>query len=180
MKCPTCTADGVKFGKDRTGCQRYRCGQCRKTFLAPKPLAGTRTRLDKISLALRMLLEGSSKRAIGRITGINHQTVIEWMLKAGKQCADFLSLNVYQCPVHDVQVDEQWGFVGCKEKTAFLNNYGPEVGDAYVYTAIERTTKLVLAFHLGKRDIDNTEYFANKLSVATSGRFQLSTDGFRP
>ena len=83
MKCPTCPAVGVKFGKDRTGCQRYRCGQCRKTFLAPKPLAGTRTRLDKISLALRMLLEGSSTRAIERITGINHQTVIEWMLKAG-------------------------------------------------------------------------------------------------
>lgn len=180
MKCPTCTANGVKFGKDRTGCQRYRCSQCRKTFLDPKPLAGSRTPMDKIALALRMLLEGSSTRSIERITGINHQTVIEWMLKAGQQCQDFLTYSVYQLPVADVEIDEQWGFVGCKEKTAFQRGYGPEVGDCYVYTAIERNTKLVLAFRVGKRDPDNTYDFARQLRVATSGRFQVSTDGYGP
>ncbi|MBM3997897.1 MAG: hypothetical protein FJ303_27720 [Planctomycetes bacterium] len=59
-----------------------------------------------------------------------------------------------------------WGFIHCKEKTAFLKGYGPEVGDCYVFTAIERTTKLVLAFHCGKRDVDNTEYFASKLNMS--------------
>ncbi len=79
-----------------------------------------------------------------------------------------------------MEVDEQWGFIFCKEKTAFFKNYGPEVGDAYVFTAIERTTKMVLAFHLGKRDPDNTITFSEKLKMATSGRFQLSTDGYGP
>ncbi len=37
-----------------------------------------------------------------------------------------------------------------------------------------------MAFHVGKRNIDNTEYFASKLNMATAGRFQLSTDGYRP
>ncbi|TXT33822.1 MAG: hypothetical protein FD138_1786 [Planctomycetota bacterium] len=180
MKCPTCTADGSKFGKDRTGCQRYRCGQCRKVFTDPKPLAGTRTSMDKIVLAFKMLLEGSSMRAIERITGIDHHTVIEWMLKAGEQCKDFLAYSVYQHQVNDVEIDEQWGFVGCKEKTAFLKNYGPEVGDAYVYTAIERTTKLVIAFRVAKRDSDNAHDFAQQLRVATSGQFQVSTDGYAP
>lgn len=180
MKCPNCKADGVKFGKDKAGNQRYRCCECRKTFSDPKPLAGKRTPLETSIMALRMMLEGTSIRAIERLTGVHRDTISALMVKAGEQCKDFLSYSVYQCPVHDVEVDEQWGFIFCKEKTAFNKGYGPEVGDCYVFTAVERTTKLVLAFHAGKRDADNTEYFSQKLSVATSGRFQLSTDGFRP
>ena len=42
--------------------------------------------------------------------------------------------------------------VGCKQRTATDRNYGPEVGDAYCYTAIERTTKLLLTYDVGKRD----------------------------
>ena len=180
MKCPCCASEGRKHGKDKSGQQRYRCCQCRKTYLAPKPMAGSRTPLKQVAFALNLLLEGTSARAIERLTGINYETVIEWMVQAGEQCRDYLPFAVYQHEVADVEVDEQWGFVFCKEKTAFLHNYGPEVGDAYVFTAIERTTKLVLAFHLGKRDVDNTEYFASKLNMATAGRFQLSTDGYRP
>jgi IS1 family transposase len=37
-----------------------------------------------------------------------------------------------------------------------------------------------MAWHLGKRTPESTLAFAEKLSVATAGRFQLTTDGFRP
>jgi hypothetical protein len=44
---------------------------------------------------------------------------------------------------------------------------------------MKRNTKLVLAFHLGKRNRIATEAFIGKLRYATSdNRFQLSTDGF--
>lgn len=44
---------------------------------------------------------------------------------------------------------------------------------------MERTTKLVLAFHLGRRNRVDTEAFLGKLRYATSDkRFQLSTDGY--
>ena len=58
--------------------------------------------------------------------------------------------------------------------------YGEEMGDAYCFTAIERHTKLLLAWHLGKRTPESTMAFAEKLDYATAGRFQLTTDGFRP
>ena len=46
---------------------------------------------------------------------------------------------------------------------------------------MERTTKLVLTFHLGQRDQKATDAFVGKLRAATShNRFQLTTDGFRP
>jgi len=38
----------------------------------------------------------------------------------------------------------------------------------------------VLAWHLGERGIEDTEAFTEKLREATSGRFQLTTVGWRP
>lgn len=44
--------------------------------------------------------------------------------------------------------------------------------------AIERKTKLILTWHLGRRTAEDTGIFIEKLDQATSGRFQLTTDGF--
>jgi len=72
-----------------------------------------------------------------------------------------------------------WGYVGMKEKMK-----GPEqqhidtLGDAYTYVAIERNSKLVLAWHLGRRTRRDTFNFILKLRRATTGKFQLTTDGW--
>jgi IS1 family transposase len=52
------------------------------------------------------------------------------------------------------------------------------IGDAYTFVAVERGFKLVLAHHLGRRTSKDTHRFMIKLDCATSGRFQLTTDGF--
>ena len=55
---------------------------------------------------------------------------------------------MYELPVRDVQCDEIWGFVGCKEAR---NSAGdPKLGDAYCFVAIERNTKLVITWHIGQ------------------------------
>jgi IS1 family transposase len=46
------------------------------------------------------------------------------------------------------------------------------------YVAIERKTKLILAWHLGKRDGFNTLVFIIEVERSTRGRFRLSTDGW--
>jgi IS1 family transposase len=55
----------------------------------------------------------------------------------------------------------------------------PRRGDAYTFVAIERNTKLILTWHLGRRTAGDTEAFTEKLNEATAGRFQLTTDGFK-
>jgi len=139
-------------------------------------------RLDpsKMLLCLRMLLEGNSIRSVERLTGVHRDTVINAMVEAGKACKRFLACVLVNLPARDVQADEIWGFVGCKEKTRIRKSYGEDMGDAYCFTAIERHTKLIMAWHLGKRSPESTLIFADKLDLATSGRFQLTTDGFRP
>lgn len=127
-----------------------------------------------------MLLEGMSVRATERLTGLHRDTIIGLMVRAGEQCKAMLSVAVLQHPFANIQIDEQWGFVGCKEKTAFLNHYGPEVGDAYTFTALDRETKYVVAFHVGKRSSDDTWAFMEKVRGCVSGRPQISTDGYGP
>ncbi len=60
------------------------------------------------------------------------------------------------------------------------NNYNDEVGDAWCFLGIERDPNLILAWHLDKRTTTATLDFACKLRDATTGGFQLTTDGFGP
>jgi len=55
------------------------------------------------------------------------------------------------------------------------------LGDAYTFLAVERTSKLLLAHHVGRRTSEDANVFAAKLSTAVNGdRFQISTDGYEP
>ncbi len=71
-----------------------------------------------------------------------------------------------------------WAYVGCKEKRNVSGN--PQMGDAYCFVAMERNTKLVLTWHLGRRTARDTMAFAEKLEAATTGNFQVTTDGYQP
>lgn len=57
---------------------------------------------------------------------------------------------------------------------------GVKLGDAWTFAAIERHSKLVLAWHLGRRTERDTVAFTEKLAAATDGSFQITTDGFGP
>lgn len=183
MLCTTCENKMRKFGKNRNGSQRYRCNACKLTVtdVATRPVDRRRVPAEKMNLALRMLLEGNSIRAVERLTGIFRDTIINNMVALGEKCKRFLERTINNVPVENVQVDEIWGFVFCKEKARHLKDYPEDgVGDAYCYTAIERGTKLLIAWHLGKRNVQDTYDFTNKLRRATTGNFQLTTDGFHP
>jgi len=182
MQCPTCSASAKRFGKTRDGQQRYRCLECGKTFSEPKPLAAKKTPVDKAAFALNLLLEGMSVRATSRMTGLDKNTILRLMVQAGEQCFQFLADTMQNLQVAEIQADEVFSFVGCKEKTAFLQNAGDGCGDAYAFTAIDRETKLLFCFHIGRRDAENASLFADKVAmcIADGVRPHVSTDGFNP
>ncbi|PYS92016.1 MAG: IS1 family transposase [Acidobacteria bacterium] len=127
---------------------------------------------------LHLLVEGMSVRGIERVTGVGKRTILSLLLLAGRKCERLQDRRISQVKVRDVQADEIWGFVWCKQKTKNAKGYGDETGDAYCFVAIERHTKLVLAWHLGQRTVEDTEAFIEKLERATAGHFQLTTDGW--
>ncbi|MSQ94186.1 MAG: IS1 family transposase [Gemmataceae bacterium] len=131
-------------------------------------------------MILNMLLEGSSIRSLERVHHVGRNTIIAAMVAAGEKCQAFMEKKVQDVPVKDVQCDEIWGFVAMKEKTRLRLKREESVGDVWCFTAIERHTKLILTWHVGKRTPTDTAIFADNLYHATSGRFQLTTDGFTP
>ena len=184
MIAPACKHDSTrKFGKDRKGNPRVQCSLCGKTWTvkeSPNLLGNMRIDLDLAERIIKCLCEGVSARATARLTNTDPHTVIDLMLIVGERCRWFMLTSLRNVPVEDVQMDEAWQFIYCKAKTTERKGYGPETGDSYVFTAIERNTKLMVAWHLGKRDQRNTDLFCAKLAQATSGRFLVSSDGFKP
>ncbi len=180
MTCHNCKIEAKKFGKDRKGNQRYRCAQCRKTFQEMKEnLLGTmRIPIEKAEMCLQLLLEGMSIRSIQRITGLHQETILNLLVLAGDRCRELMNKRIKGVAVKDVEADEIWGFCKMKKMTKLYKEVtDPKVGDAYTFVGIERNTKLILAWHLGDRDAPNTEAFTEKLNYATSGHFQITTDG---
>lgn len=182
MTCCNCNLACKKFGKFGTKrIQRYRCKSCKRTFSEEqnKPLGKMILPLEKAEMVLQLLIEGMSIRSIQRVTGVHQVTILSLLVLAGEKCERLMTEKIKAVPVQDVEADEIWGFVGMKKMRRLQKGItDPHVGDAYTWVGIERNTKLVLAWHLGQRDALDCEVFTEKLSEATSGRFQLSTDGF--
>ncbi len=133
-------------------------------------------------LAVQLLLEGNSIRSTERITNLDRNTIMKLLVLAGERCEKVMGRIVVNIPVKDVQCDEIWAYVFKKEahKTPLEANDN-SVGDAYCFVAIERNTKLILNFSLGRRDQTTCDVFIEGLRAATAPqRFQITTDGFQP
>ena len=125
-----------------------------------------------------LLVEGNSVRSVERITDVHRDTILRLLVLAGERCERLMEDKIKGPEVDQVQCDELWGFVGCKEKRRPLDR--EDLGDVWGFVAIERTSKLVLCWHPGKRTLADTQIFTDSLDRATSGLFQLTTDGFGP
>jgi IS1 family transposase len=173
----------VKAGRTKNRLQRYKCQQCNKRFTEPhETLFGSDSRLpeEKALMILRCLLEGNSVRSTARLCDVEPNTVLNILVLAGERCERFLGDKLRNVPVTDVQADEIWSFIGKKEKRRQAGD-DPSLGDCYTFVAIDRETKLVLNFTVGKRDQSSTNAFVEGLRLATSQqRFQITTDGFAP
>ena len=181
MTCHNCEIRAGKYGKDRTGTQRFRCKKCGKTFLEPqdKPLDHMRIPMDKAVQAVKCLIEGCSIRSTQRLTGLEKKTILRLLLLAGERARRVMNENVRDVESVQIQVDEIWCYVGKKQKR--VTDRDPhQFGDQYVFVAIDPETKLVPAFTVGKRDGMTTFLFMNGLRKRLRNRIQLSSDSFVP
>jgi IS1 family transposase len=127
-------------------------------------------------------MEGLSVLATARLAGVAKRTVLDLLVLVGGRCQRFAEATIVDVPVQDVEADELWSFVGCKEKTRRkLSLPVATYGDQYCFVGLERNTKLALAWHLGNRDAGEGQHFVNKLARAChKERFQITTDGWLP
>jgi transposase-like protein/IS1 family transposase len=181
MTCTSCDLRCASFGTHRNGLRRFRCGGCGKTFTEPhaKPLGAMTIAPEKAVLAIRMLLEGSSVRSIERTIDIHRDTILKLLTVAGERCEHIMATHVRNIAVKDVEADEVWSFIGKKQKR-LQSEDDQNMGDCYVFVAIERNSKLVLNIAAGKRDQATTNIFIEGVrdAIKSGTSFQMTTDGF--
>src|SRR5437660_4075052 len=122
--------------------------------------------------------EGSSLRALTRMTGIHRSAVARVALNVGHGCARLLDEKMRDLTCNYLQFDEIWGFIGKKEKHVSFSD-DPTLGDVWTFCAIDSETKIVPAFRVGKRNHVTANAFVSDIASRLKNRPQISSDGLR-
>ena len=181
--CPHCHSERIqRFGRNRNKTQRFRCSTCLKSFSEPRdaPLGGYLP-VERAVQVVHLLCEGSSIRACERLSGVHHTTIFKLLRQVGDGCERLLRTRIRGVPVENVEVDEVWSYCGKKQRRLSKEEAKRgDLGDVYLYTALESNSRLILTWLLGKRNERSTADFVSQLRDATGPQhFQLSSDGYQ-
>lgn len=144
---------------------------------------------EKQILCLKMLCEGNSIRSVERTMDVHRDTIMRLMVRFGEGCQQFLDSTVRGVNARHLEIDEQWTWVGKKNKNCTrTERESGEFGDQYLFLALDQDSGLIACHEIGKRTEDTTRRFLGKLAarivlpespeVPYSDKPQLSTDGF--
>ncbi len=136
-------------------------------------------RREKQEMAIAALVEGVSIRSVERMTGIHRDTIMRLGYRVGQGCANLMDSYMKNLKCQTIQVDEIWCFVGKKQRHLKDTDNFKEVGDQWVFVALDADSKLIPSYLVGKRTIDNVYAFIADLSNRVDNRFQLSSDGLK-
>ncbi len=125
------------------------------------------------------LTEGQSIRATERLTGIHRDTVMRLGERVGRCCAELHDRMMVGLRVGRIECDEIWQYVGKKQKRVERYEISHK-GDQYTFIALASSTKAIISYVTGKRDIATTETFIYDIRERVLGAPEISTDGFGP
>lgn len=134
---------------------------------------------EKKTTAVAMLCEGNSIRSIERMTGVHRDTIMRLGVRMGEGCQRIMNEKMRNLNSRLIQVDEVWGFIGMKKKTARRKNIRGAVGDVWTWVAIDAETKLVPTFAVGDRSQYMANSFIEDLASRLTHRVQISSDALR-
>lgn len=130
--------------------------------------------------ALQLLCESNSIRGVCRLLKIDKMTVLRILGRYGSAAITFLDKRMRDLRLECLEVDEMWSWVGKKEgRLTEAEKRNPKIGDQYIYYAMDRHTKLIPCFKVGKRDEATTIAFIDDMASRLTGETQISTDGWK-
>jgi len=124
------------------------------------------------------LCNGMSLRAASR-TFNTHRTAIQNLLvRVGQNCERLMAEHMRNIDCRYLELDELWTFCGRKERRLTPEQrLNPNLGDQYLFIAIDRESKAIPAWALGKRTTGTALEFLRRLKGALNGRRpQVSAD----
>lgn len=133
--------------------------------------------IEKQITVISLLCEGSSIRSVERVTGIHRDTIMRLAVRIGEGCKRVMDQKLRGIASKRIEVDEIWGFIGMKQKTAARKEeVDPTKGDVWTWVALDAETKLVPAFAVGDRTQAMADQFIEDLAARLTHRVQISSD----
>ena len=127
-----------------------------------------------------LLVEGTSLRAISRLTDHSINTVSKLVLEIGAAAAGYQDGAIRNLTCQRVQADEIWSYVYAKAKNvpeAHRDEFG--YGDVWTWVAMDADTKLTVAWLVADRSYESAKVFMADVASRLANRVQLTTDGHR-
>ena len=132
---------------------------------------------------LTALVEGCSLRATSRLTGVSLCAVKSLHIRAGKIAQEYHHRYIRRVRARYIQCDEIWSFCYAKrQRVSRCVSAPPEAGNAWTWTAIDAKSKLMIAWHVGRRTRIDAKQFMVDVAQRIhpeQERVQVTTDGFR-
>lgn len=117
MICPECQSTNIKKNGLKRGKQNYICKDCGRQFITVYSERGYSQEVKRH--CLHLYLEGNGFRRIERLTGVCHNTVINWV----KDAANSLPSEPDYHEIPEIsQIDELQTYVGKKKQGMDLDS----------------------------------------------------------
>ena len=139
------------------------------------PLANVLAREKRIAV-LHALVNANSERSAADLANVNARTVARLNVEFGTGAARLHDKIARDLVCTDIECDETWSYVG-KKQARVTPEDPPEVGEAYTWTALDRASRFVIAFHVGKRTAEHANVFMADVRARLVLMPAISTDG---
>lgn len=124
------------------------------------------------------LVEGCSINSTVRLTGTAKNTVLKLLTDLGPACQAYQDKALRNLSCRNIQVDEIWSF--CRMKDMNVPEYrldDPNVGSVWTWVSLDRESKLVPCWLVGRRTEVHARQFLTDLAGRLANRIQLTSDG---
>ena len=132
---------------------------------------------EKRLRVLAALVDGNSVRATSRMTEVHQDTISRFALAMGTGAQHLHDRLVRDLSCTLIEVDEQWSYVQKKQSRVDPVKDSPDHGDAWTWVAIDRNSRLAVAFYVGKRGEDSAQTFTDDLRARLVTMPQITSDG---
>lgn len=127
---------------------------------------------------LAALVNGTSIRATERMTGVHRDTIGRFAQAIGEGCARLHDRLVRDLTCALVDLDEQHSWCRKRQnKVDAAKDDAGSVGEQWTWAAICRTSKLIIAWHVGKRDQESADDLVEDVRARLAVMPQITTDG---
>lgn len=135
---------------------------------------------DKKVDVINGLCNGMSLRAASRVFNVHRTTIQHLLVRVGERCDELMADHMRGVDCKHLELDELWTFCGKKEgRLSPAEKLNDEIGDQYLFFAIDHDTKVIPAWALGKRDQVTALQLLYQLRGRLNGcRPQLSSDAW--